>query len=107
MRDLLEQKLARFEQLEKDLVDPEVLSKPARITAVAREHGSLARLANKYRRFKKICAQVDEAQQMIDGSDAEMRELAEGNYHRCVWDGADLEQIAESTIGGETPIGRG
>ena len=41
MRELLDQKLARFEQLEKDLVNPEVLSSPARITAVAREHGSL------------------------------------------------------------------
>ena len=45
MRDLLEQKLARYEQLEKDLMDPEVLSVPARITSVAREHGSLGKLA--------------------------------------------------------------
>ena len=67
MRDLLDQKLARFEQLEKDQVDPEVLSKPARITAVMREHGSLAKLAKKYRRFKQICTQIDETQQMIDG----------------------------------------
>ena len=36
MRELLEQKLNRFEQLEKDLANPEVLASPARITAVAR-----------------------------------------------------------------------
>jgi peptide chain release factor 1 len=102
MRDLLEQKLARFEQLEKDLVDPEVLSKPARITAVAREHGSLARLANKYRRFKKICAQIAEAQQMIDGSDAEMRELAEAEMPGLREEREQLwNELLEMTIGGE------
>ena len=45
MRELLEQKLARYDELEHDLVNPEVLSNPARITAVAREHGSLGKLA--------------------------------------------------------------
>ena len=55
MRDLLESKLARFEQLEKDLVDQEVLSNGDRLAATAREHGSLAKLATKYRRFKEIC----------------------------------------------------
>jgi peptide chain release factor 1 len=102
MRELLDQKLDRFEQLEKDLVDPEVLSKPARITAVAREHGSLAKLANKYRRFKQICSQIGETQQMIDGADAEMRELAEAEMPELreererIWN-----ELLEMTIGGE------
>jgi len=52
MRDLLEEKLARFEELEKLLVDPDVLADPVRMSAVAREHGSLAKLATKYRRFR-------------------------------------------------------
>ena len=83
MRDLLEQKLARFEQLENDLIDPEVLSNPARIAAVAREHGSLAKLAKKYRRFKQISRRRSpKPRQMIDGDDAEMRELAEAGAAR-------------------------
>ncbi len=77
MRDLLEQKLARFEELEKQLVDQDVLVDPARISAVAREHGSLAKLAIKYRRFKEMNAQIVDAMEMIDGGDPEMRELAE------------------------------
>jgi len=77
MRDLLDQKLSRFEQLESDLINPEVLSNPARITSVAREHGSLGKLAKKYRKFKQITEQITEAQQMIEGDDSDMRELAE------------------------------
>ncbi len=84
MRDLLEQKLARFEQLESDLINPEVLANPMRITAVAREHGSLGKLAKKYRRFKQINSQIAEAQQMIDGDDADMREAMTEAIAACV-----------------------
>jgi peptide chain release factor 1 len=102
MRDLLEQKLARFEQLEKDLVNPDVLSNPARITAVAREHGSLARLANKYRKFKQITGQISEAQQMIAGDDAEMRELAEAELPELREQREELwSELLEFTVGGE------
>jgi len=76
MRDMLESKLARFEELENQLVDSAVLCDSAKLAAVAREHGSLARLANKYRRFKKLNAEIADAQEIVDGNDAELRELA-------------------------------
>jgi peptide chain release factor 1 len=102
MRDLLEQKLARFEQLEKDLINPEVLSNPARITAVAREHGSLAKLAKKYRKFKQITSQIAEAQQMADGDDADMRELAEAELPQLREEREALwSELLEFTVGGE------
>ena len=47
------------------------------MAAVYREHGSLAKLATKYRRFKDINEQIAEAREMIAGTDSEMRELAE------------------------------
>src|SRR6188472_941360 len=102
MRDLLEQKLTRYEQLEKDLMDPEVLSNPARITATAREHGSLGKLAKKYRKFKQINGQMAEAQQMIEGSDAEMRELAEAELPQLREEREALwTELLEMTVGGE------
>src|SRR6185295_9778136 len=91
MRELLDQKLARYEQLEADLMNPEVLSNPARITSVAREHGSLGKLAKKYRKFKQLNGQMAEAQQMIDGDDAELREERES-----LW-----TELLEMTVGGE------
>jgi peptide chain release factor 1 len=102
MRDLLEQKLTRYDELEHDLVNPEVLSNPARITAVAREHGSLGKLAKTYRRFKQISGQIDEAQQMIAGDDLEMRELAEAEMptlrtqRELIWG-----ELLDLTVGGE------
>ncbi len=102
LRETLEGKLARFEELEKQLVDPHVLSHAALVAAAAREHGSLGKLAKKYRRFKVLNEQIAETQEMIDGKDTEMREMAEAELpdlraeRETVWN-----ELLEMTIGGE------
>jgi peptide chain release factor 1 len=102
LREELEQKLARFEELEKQLVDPDVLSNPARVAAAAREHGSLGKLTKKYRRFKALNAQMAETQEFVDGKDAEMREMAAAELpglrdeREAIWN-----ELLEMTIGGE------
>ena len=102
MREMLEEKLARFEELEKQLSDPEVLANSAKMTAVAREHGSLGRLAKKIRDFKGIQQQIQEAQEMIAGDDPEMAELAEAELPElrtsveAIW-----QDLLDMTIGGD------
>ncbi len=102
MRDLLEQKLARFEELEKQLVDPEVLTNSAMMAAVAREHGSLTKLATKYRRFKELNAQIADTLEMVAGPDPEMCELAEAELpelkaeRETYWN-----ELLDMTIGGQ------
>jgi len=77
MRDQLEAKLSRFEALERALVDPAVLADQQRLSATAREHGTLARLALKYRAFVALERQIAELQDMVRGDDFEMKALAE------------------------------
>ena len=77
MRKMLDEKLTRFEELEGLLTDPTVLANSQRLAAVAREHGSLSKLAAKYRRFREINDQISDANEMAAGDDPEMRELAE------------------------------
>lgn len=102
MRDLLEKKLKRFEELEQQLQDPEVLAQGHVLAAVAREHGSLARLATKYRRFKELNQQIADAIEMTKGSDADMKELAEAELpelkseRESIWD-----ELLDLTVGGE------
>ena len=102
MRELLEEKLTRFNELERQMSDPAVLSNSSRIAAVAREHGSLQRLANSYRQFKETSQQIQEAQEMLEGDDSEMRELAEQeipelkNDREKIW-----EDLLEMTVGGQ------
>ncbi|HMO84769.1 MAG TPA: peptide chain release factor 1 [Lacipirellulaceae bacterium] len=101
MRDLLEQKLARFEELDAQLLDPAVQSDSARIAAVARERGSLAKLAQKYRRFKELNVELADARGLADGDDVEMRELAEAELPALIESREALwSELLELTIGG-------
>jgi peptide chain release factor 1 len=102
MRKMLEQKLKRFEELETQMADPSVMTQASKIAAVAREHGSLAKLATKYRRFKELQEQLQETKELLEGDDVEMAELAESELPELrrkiekVW----LE-LLEMTVGGE------
>lgn len=102
MSNPLDDKLARFEELDRLLTDPDVLANPARLTAVARERGSLARLATKYRRFKDLNGQIRDAMEMLEGEDADMRELAEAELpelkaeRESIW-----TELLDLTIGGD------
>ena len=102
MREMLDKKLSRFELLEKQLLDPEVLTNPQQVAAISREHGSLAKLANKYRQFQELNDEISDAQQMVDGEDPEMRELATAEIpplkenRERIW-----EELLDMTVGGE------
>jgi peptide chain release factor 1 len=76
MRDQLEAKLSRFEELERALVDPVVLADQSRLSAVAREHGTLARLALKYRQFVALEREIAEHVEMAAGDDPDLKDLA-------------------------------
>ena len=77
MREMLEQKLTRFSELETQLTDIAILADSTKISAVAREHGSLKPLATTYRKFKDLSQQISDAKEMATGDDVEMRELAQ------------------------------
>jgi peptide chain release factor 1 len=102
MRDVLEQQLSRFEELEQQLLDPAVQAHSARMAAVAREHGSLAKTATKYRRFKQVNRQIAETVEMSQGDDAEFRDLAAAELpalrqqREALWD-----ELLDMTVGGE------
>ena len=89
MRDQLEARLSRFESLERDMIDPAVLADPQRLAAVAREHGTLAKVARKYRNFLTLERQIAEHAEMGSGDDRELRALVEAEL-------PDLERQREA-----------
>jgi peptide chain release factor 1 len=102
MREMLDKKLTRFEELERQLIDPEVLSNSTKLAAVARELGSLTKLATIYRKFRDLIRQINEANEMISGDDPDMKELAEAelpdlkSQREEIW-----HQLLDMTVGGE------
>ncbi len=107
MREMLEKKLARFEFLEHQMTDPDITADASRIAAIAREHGTLAKLATKYRAFKRLNAEIEDVKQLESSSDPEERELGEVELvelkqrREVIW-----TDLLDMTIGGED-AGRG
>ncbi len=102
MRDMLESKLKEFEELEKQMADPAVLANSAKMADVARRHGSLARLATRYRKFKDICGELEEVRKMAAGNDPEEREMAEEEIPGLLAKREELwNDLLDMTVGGE------
>jgi peptide chain release factor 1 len=102
MREILDEKLARFDELMRQLSAPEVIADSSRIAAVAREHGSLAKVVTKYRRFRALNEEIAEVTEMLSSSDADEREMAEAELPELkgkreeVWN-----ELLDLTIGGQ------
>lgn len=102
MREKLEEKLTRFEELEKQMLDPEVLADGARIAKVAREQGTLNKMATTYRRFKSIVAEIEELNKMLSSSDADERAMGEAELPNARETREKLwEELLDMTVGGE------
>src|SRR5688500_10656601 len=61
----LDAKLRRFEELEKQLQDPEVLSNTEKMIAVQREYGGLQKVARVVREYYTREADIEAAEMML------------------------------------------
>lgn len=102
MREMLEEKLGRYDELERRMMDPDVVADEHRMAEVAREHGSLAKLATKYRAFKKVCAEIGELKEMARSDDADEREMAEAELSEQLARREEIwSELLDLTVGGE------
>jgi len=103
IRDILEEKLGRYNELERAMADPSVQGDGARMGAIAREHGGLAKIVSKYREFKRLSNEIGECQSMAEvADDVDEREMAEAEMKSLrqqrerIW-----EDLLALTVGGE------
>ena len=102
MRQLLDEKLSRFTELERFMVDPAVLADSGRMQSIAREHGSIAKIAGKYRRFLQLNAEIEDAGEMLKSGDPELKELAQLEIPTLKSEREELwNELLDMTIGGE------
>ncbi len=73
----LERQAARYDELEKQLLDPDVLSNVPRMLEIRKEMGSLAKISAAVRRFHSLEGDIEAAKMMVDEeTDHEAREYA-------------------------------
>ena len=65
----------RYEELTKLISDPEIIANQSEWQKYMKEHASISELVEKYREYKKVNQQIEEAKAMLD--DKELKELAQ------------------------------
>lgn len=67
---------ARFEELTRQMADPELISDTDRYRKTAKQQSELGEVVAKYREWKKANADLEGARQMLQEPDAELQEMA-------------------------------
>jgi peptide chain release factor 1 len=76
MFEKLESVAQRFQQLENDLSNPELLARQKEYQQLARDHAEMAPIVESYRQYNNLQQQIQENQDLFEQEgDAEMREL--------------------------------
>ena len=87
----------RLHELTLQMGDPKVLSDPRAARRVGRERTRLQRLLNAMDAYRSALAEVAEAEELVDGSDAELQEIAReelpGARKRAEETGAELKRL--------------
>lgn len=72
--DLIEEK---YEELTKQLSNPDIVSDIKKMTAIAKEHRNAEKVVEKYREYKNVIKSIEDLKEMAKDSDQEIREMAE------------------------------
>ncbi len=79
MFEKLEAVEKRYEELTKEISDPNLIADQANWQKAMKEHASIEEVVLKFREYKKIKQAMDEAEELMQ--DPEMKELAEAEYY--------------------------
>ena len=79
MFDKLDAVEKRYDELTKLISDPDIIANQSEWQKLMKEHASIEDVALKYREYKKVKNDMDEAKEMME--DKELKELAEADYY--------------------------
>ena len=93
MIDRLEATLEKYNSLTEELSKPEVLSDVKKMTSLSKEQASLADIIEKYKEYKKVVSDINDAKEMLD--DKEMAAFAKEEISRLEIEKENLEKELE------------
>ena len=88
----LDETEARFEALNGQMADPQIISDPDSYRKTAKAHSELSEVVAKYREWKRVKQDLEGARPMLQESDPELREMAAAEIERLEPELARLEE---------------
>jgi peptide chain release factor 1 len=83
---------ARFEDLGRQMADPEVISHTDTYRRTAKAHSELSEVVAKYRQWKRALQNLEEARHMLEDPDPDLRQMAAEEVSRLESQLAGIEQ---------------
>ena len=83
LRQQLEKYALRLQELEFLLSREDIMADMTQFLALSREHAEVTQIAGRYARYLQTEADAQSAQEMLEGDDAEMREMAQEELATC------------------------
>ena len=107
MHENLRNRLKRFEELERLLSDPAVLSDPKQVRTLAKEHAALKPVVDLARRLDQVQTHLKGVRQMLEShpGQGEIAELAQEELEELSRQEADLTRQLEEIVLGQDPEG--
>ncbi len=75
--DRLDQIEARYDEIGKQMSDPQIATDIQKITQLAKEYSQLEKTVKTYRVYKNLLSQLTDLKEMVKDNDKEIREMAE------------------------------
>jgi peptide chain release factor 1 len=92
MFDKLEIVERRYEELDRQLADPDVIARRAEFQKLSKEHADLSELVTAFRDYKKVVADLEANKPLLEEKDPEMKAMAREEQARL---GGDRERLEE------------
>ncbi|MCC6590105.1 MAG: peptide chain release factor 1 [Bryobacterales bacterium] len=91
-RQRLDEAEQRFEELTRQMADPDIINNPEQYRKTAKAHNDLEEIVSKYREWKKVDADLEGARLMLEEPDPEIKAMAEEDITRLEPERERLEQ---------------
>ena len=105
MRDKLDGLMARFEEVQQLIVDPEIHKDPVRYKEAMQEHSYLSEVAEAYREYQDTETQIEESRALVeDEQDSDMREMAREELEQLEVRHGELEKQLKNLLVPRDPM---
>ena len=99
MIDKLEAIKKRFEEVSKQIIDPDVISDMKRYIKLNKEYKDLEIIVNAYSKYSNVISNIDSAKEILSKeSDLELKEMAKSKYWLCVLKFLSINQFLRLSI---------
>jgi peptide chain release factor 1 len=98
IRNRLDEASERFQELEGLLATPDVISDRQKFQQLSREYGELEPIIQLWRQYQQAEQAVEEARQLLEETDSDMREMAEEEIAASQKDQVGMEQALQKLL---------